>query len=70
MELERSEETEATAVFEAADRASAMALLADVARWYRTAEPSNPIPLLLDKARELTAKDFASLLSEIALPES
>lgn len=70
VELERAEETESAAEFDARDRASAMALLAEVARWYRTAEPSNPIPLLLDKARELTSKDFAALLSEIALPES
>jgi len=69
IELERPEATESEQTFEAPDRATAMALLADVAKWYRAAEPSNPIPLLLDKARELTSKDFAALLSEITPPE-
>ncbi len=70
IELERGEETASAQDYAATDRASAMGLLAEVGRWYRAAEPSNPIPLLLDKARELTTKDFAALLAEIALPET
>lgn len=69
MELEQAEEAETAQTFEAPNRASAMALLAEVAKWYRVAEPSNPIPLLLDKARELTSKDFAALLAEITIAE-
>ena len=69
MDLDRGDEPEATQNFEAPDRGSALALMGEVAKWYRTHEPSNPIPLLLDKAREMTAKDFAALLSDIAIPE-
>ena len=68
IEVERDENATTEKTFEANDRASAMTLLQEVARWYRAAEPSNPIPLLLDKARELTSKDFAALLSEITVP--
>ncbi|GAB5378512.1 MAG: hypothetical protein AcusKO_49740 [Acuticoccus sp.] len=68
IEVERDENASTEKTFEANDRASAMTLLQEVARWYRAAEPSNPIPLLLDKARELTSKDFAALLSEITVP--
>ena len=68
IEVERDENATTEKTFEANDRASAMTLLQEVARWYRAAESSNPIPLLLDKARELTSKDFAALLSEITVP--
>ncbi|MEM8551151.1 MAG: type VI secretion system ImpA family N-terminal domain-containing protein [Pseudomonadota bacterium] len=69
MELEAPEEAEPSQTFEAEDRAAAVNLLSEVARWYRSSEPSNPIPLLLDKAKEVTAKDFSQLLSDFAIPE-
>ena len=47
-------------------RAEAMALLEQVAEFYRGAEPSNPIPLLIERARALSTIDFLSLLREIA----
>jgi type VI secretion system protein ImpA len=37
-----------------------------VERFYRRFEPSSPIPLLLDRARKFVARDFASLLAEMA----
>ncbi len=51
---------------EARTRAEAMALLEQVAVFYRVAEPSNPIPLLIERARALSAIDFLSLLKEIS----
>jgi type VI secretion system protein ImpA len=33
--------------------------------FYRAAEPSSPIPVLLSKARTYVSKDFASILSEL-----
>ena len=39
-----------------------------VAAFFRTAEPSSPIPFLIDRARELAQRDFLSLLQDV-LPE-
>lgn len=52
----------------AATRAEAVARMKAVAVFYRQVEPSNPIPLLMDKACALAQHDFMSLLSDI-LPE-
>lgn len=49
-------------------RAEAVARMKAVAGFYRHAEPSNPVPLLMDKACALAQQDFLSLLSDI-LPE-
>lgn len=51
--------------FEVASRATASGLLNEVASWYRASEPSNPIPLLLERAGQLMAKDFSALLTEL-----
>lgn len=51
-----------------ANRAEAVARMKSVAAFYRHAEPSNPVPLLMDKACALAQQDFLSLLSDI-LPE-
>ncbi|MCV9935233.1 hypothetical protein OIU35_02545 [Boseaceae bacterium BT-24-1] len=51
-----------------ANRAEAIARMKSVAAFYRHAEPSNPVPLLMDKACALAQQDFLSLLSDI-LPE-
>jgi len=50
--------------FQAADRRSAMVLLQQVAAHFRRAEPSSPIPLLLDRAEGIAGKDFFGLLRE------
>ncbi len=52
--------------FAAQSRADALALLVEVSSFYRAAEPTNPIPMLLDRARALVHLDFMSLLKEIA----
>ncbi|MHC6152776.1 type VI secretion system protein TssA [Bradyrhizobium elkanii] len=56
------------AVFAAENRAQALDLLSKVASFFRAAEPSSPIPFLVDRARELAQRDFLSLLNEV-LPE-
>jgi type VI secretion system protein ImpA len=47
-------------------RHEATELMKMVERFYRRCEPSSPIPLLLDRARKFVARDFASLLAEMA----
>jgi type VI secretion system protein ImpA len=37
-----------------------------IAAFYRQAEPSSPIPLLLDRAKRLVSKDFLEVLADIA----
>ena len=49
-----------------ASRTDAMARLDQVASFYRSAEPSSPIPLLMERARSFASRDFMSLLREIA----
>jgi type VI secretion system protein ImpA len=55
-------------VFVAENRTQALGLLAKVASFFRAAEPSSPIPLLVDRARDLAQRDFLSLLNDV-LPE-
>jgi type VI secretion system protein ImpA len=40
-----------------------------VAAFYRANEPSSPIPLLIERAKRLVAKDFLEVLAELA-PEA
>jgi type VI secretion system protein ImpA len=62
-------ETDAGAiVFSATNRSQALDLLAKVSLFFRAAEPSSPIPLLVDRARDLAQRDFLSLLNDV-LPE-
>ena len=49
-------------------RAEALSLLDQVSAFYRFVEPSSPIPVLVERARALAGKDFASLLKAM-LPE-
>ncbi|WGR97042.1 type VI secretion system ImpA family N-terminal domain-containing protein [Bradyrhizobium sp. ISRA443] len=55
-------------VFSIENRAQALGLLAKVASFFRAAEPSSPIPFLVDRARDLAQRDFLSLLNDV-LPE-
>jgi type VI secretion system protein ImpA len=50
--------------FRAASRAECLALLTSISRFYRSAEPASPIPLLVDRAAALASRDFASLLKD------
>ena len=40
-----------------------------VANFFRTHEPSSPIPLLIERAKRLVGKDFLQVLAELA-PEA
>ena len=55
-------------VFSIESRAQALALLGNVAAFFRAAEPSSPIPFLVDRARDLAQRDFLSLLGDV-LPD-
>ena len=46
-------------------RAEAAALIAAVEAYYRTAEPSSPVPMLLGKARGYLSRDFLAILSDL-----
>jgi type VI secretion system protein ImpA len=54
---------------EANTRAEALRLLEQTTTYYRTAEPSSPLPHLIDRARELSGRDFLTLLKHV-LPEA
>jgi type VI secretion system protein ImpA len=49
-------------------RGQALGLLEQVGAYFRNVEPSSPVPLLIDRARELAQRDFLSLLRDV-LPE-
>jgi type VI secretion system protein ImpA len=51
-------------------RAEAVELLKAVESFYKSAEPSSPIPVLIERAYSLTSKDFFSLMAEFSPPES
>ena len=52
----------------AASREAALTLIDAVAAHMRRAEPSSPVPYLLERARNLATRDFLSLLQEV-LPD-
>ena len=64
-ETEEADPEEPDETFAVENRASAAALIREVVAWYKGAEPSSPIPMLLERARELMAKDFSALLTEL-----
>jgi type VI secretion system protein ImpA len=47
-------------------RADAIRALDAVAEYFRRSEPSSPIPLFVDRAKRLVAKDFLEVLADIA----
>ncbi|CAM5774325.1 hypothetical protein LMIY3S_04474 [Labrys miyagiensis] len=49
-----------------ATRGEATALMRQVEMFYNNIEPSSPIPMLIEKSRNLVAKDFYALLTEIS----
>lgn len=50
-------------------RQDAVRSLEAVAEFFRRTEPSSPVPLFLDRARRLVAKDFLEVLADVA-PEA
>jgi type VI secretion system protein ImpA len=55
--------------YRVASRPQAIALLEQVQRFFRHAEPSSPVPMLCDRARALAERDFMAVLKEV-LPKS
>jgi type VI secretion system protein ImpA len=53
------------ATFEVTSRDSALQLLKKVGAFYHGAEPSSPVPYLVERARELAPRDFLGLLREM-----
>src|SRR5262249_11277866 len=51
--------------FTAASRAEALGLLDQVAAYLRAAEPSSPVPFLIERARDLAQRDFLSVLKAL-----
>lgn len=52
--------------FIVSSRNDATQLMRKVEQFYKAAEPSSPIPVLVERARNFVAKDFTSLLKEMA----
>ncbi len=59
-----------TVEFSAETRNDAASLMLGVEAFYRSVEPSSPIPMLLAKARSYLNKDFAAILNELLPRES
>ena len=47
-------------------REDALYMLELVSNYFRTAEPSSPLPMLIDRARRLSAMDFMQILRNLA----
>ena len=63
----KPDEAEAEArIYTVATRGEATALMRQIEIFYNNIEPSSPIPMLIEKARALVAKDFNALLMEIS----
>jgi len=50
-------------------RSQAIALLEQVQRFFRAAEPSSPVPMLCERARALAERDFMGVLRDV-LPKA
>jgi type VI secretion system protein ImpA len=50
-------------------RSQAIALLNEVQRYFRAAEPSSPVPMLCERARALAERDFMGVLRDV-LPKT
>lgn len=56
--------------FSVGSRAEASAMIVGVEYYFRTAEPSSPVPLLLTKARGFMKQDFLAILNDLMAAES
>jgi type VI secretion system protein ImpA len=60
-----ADDPEVVPSFEARTRAEALQLLAAVSAFYRSAEPSSPIPMMLGRAERFANQSFQSILAEL-----
>lgn len=56
----------AAPIGEIAGREDVVRLLERICTWYRTHEPSSPVPILLERAKRLVSRDFFDILKDIA----
>jgi type VI secretion system protein ImpA len=63
-------EAAAAKSFAAATRAEAMTLMVEVEYFYKSAEPSSPVPMLLAKASGYFNRDFIAILKDLIPPPS
>ncbi|MDW6025445.1 type VI secretion system ImpA family N-terminal domain-containing protein [Mesorhizobium sp. BAC0120] len=54
--------------FSAGSRGEAMTLMAEVEHFFKTAEPSSPVPMLLAKASGFANRDFNAILKDLIGP--
>ena len=54
----------------ASSRAAALALIDAVSLHMQRAEPSSPVPYLLERAKNLASRDFVSLLHDVLSDEA
>jgi len=64
-EEEAGEEAEQGPQFWANTRPEAVALMEKVIAYYKVAEPTSPVPLLLERAIQLSSKNFMELLADV-----
>jgi type VI secretion system protein ImpA len=56
-------------VFQINSRGEAIALLDQIQRYFRSSEPSSPVPMLCQRARSLAERDFMAVLRDV-LPKA
>ena len=54
--------------YSAQSRTEAMTLMAEVEQFYKVAEPSSPVPMLLAKANSFSNRDFKAILKDLISP--
>ncbi len=57
-----------TRSFAASSRSEAMTLMAEVEHFYKAAEPSSPVPMLLARASGFTNRDFNAIVKDLMSP--
>jgi type VI secretion system protein ImpA len=55
-------------VYSAESRAEAMTLMVEVEQFYKVAEPSSPVPMLLAEASSFSNGDFKAILKDLIGP--
>ncbi|MDQ6434717.1 type VI secretion system ImpA family N-terminal domain-containing protein [Mesorhizobium sp. LHD-90] len=65
MAEETPAETDAMPEFKAENRQQAVALLTGVAAFFRSVEPSSPIPMVLGRAERFTSQSFQSIIADL-----
>ena len=51
---------------EITSRADVIGRLDHICQWYRSNEPSSPVPVMLERAKQMVSRDFLTLLMELA----